>query len=198
MLTGKQIVDEVKKGRILIEPFDEKNVGPNSFDVTLNPTIITYKKCEIVEKDDGRKHLVPLNDNNLVLDPAKENKTYSYTIPEEGLVIPTDILILGSTNEKAGSDYFIPMYEGRSSMARLGIQSHISAGFGDVGFKSNWTLEIITVHNVVLYPNMRIGQVYFHEIEMENEISALTKYNGKYINQEEAQHSLSYLDFQNN
>lgn len=200
LLLGSQIIKNVKNGSIVVEPFIEENVGPNSIDITLANKLLTYVECKIHTDKNGtnyvEKVIQPMGDN--FIDMAEDNKVYELEIPKNGLVLAPGILYLGSTNEKAGSDYFIPMYEGRSSMARLGIQSHISAGFGDIFFKSNWTLEITVVHPTKIYPNIRIGQVYFHEVckTSRTELIELNKhYQGKYTDQTEAQKSKSYLDF---
>lgn len=207
VLLGTEIIEAVNNGKIIITPFNEKHVGPNSIDVTLFNQLLTYVPCNVVKKShhDGKKNWVePLDDivnyKNRPVDMAKENKTYPLTIPEEGLVLIPGILYLGATNEIAGSDHYIPMYEGRSSMARLGIQSHISAGFGDIFFKSNWTLEITVVHPTVIYPNRRIGQVYFHKVDesaRDKLISDNRFYQGKYTDQTLPQASKSYMDFDN-
>ena len=167
-----------RKKRIHISPFSEKNIGPNSYDVRLAPTIKMYK--------------IALDDS-AYLDPKKPNETELFEIPEEGIILKPGVLYLGSTMEEVGSDYYIPMYEGRSSMARLGIQSHISAGFGDVGFKSKWTLEIQVIHPVKVYPGMRIGQVYFHRVNWKANKKKY-RYQGKYVSQGDPQESRSYLD----
>ncbi|RLC45993.1 MAG: dCTP deaminase [Candidatus Cloacimonadota bacterium] len=197
VLLGSAIIEEVKKGKIIIEPFHEENVGPNSVDVTLSNKLLTYIKCSIRKDRNGNNIVYPVGDSTIV-DMAIENEVYELEIPEAGLVLMPNILYLGSTNEKAGSDFFVPMYEGRSSMARLGIQSHLSAGFGDIFFKSNWTLEITVVHPTKVYANSRFGQVYFHEVS-EDARETLVKsgkyYNGKYTNQPGPQKSKSYLDF---
>jgi len=201
VLLGSTIIDEVKNGRIIIEPFIEENIGPNSIDVTLSNKLLTYVKCEIHKDENGINYVKKLSDSRgeSFLDMASDNRIYELEIPDDGLVLIPGILYLGSTNEKAGSDYYIPMYEGRSSMARLGIQSHLSAGFGDIFFKSNWTLEITVVHPTKIYPNTRFGQVYFHEVNEDARkqlISSEKYYKGKYINQPGPQKSKSYLDFQ--
>ena len=58
----------------------------------------------------------------------------------------------------------VPMIEGRSSIGRLGIYIHVTAGFGDIGFSGYWTLEISVVQPVIIYPFVRIAQIYYHEI----------------------------------
>lgn len=198
VLLGTQIIDAVKNGKILIEPFVEEHVGPNSVDVTLANKLVTYTHVKVVERD-GLHYASPSTDpKDTILDMAKDNEYHTIEIPSTGLVLLPDILYLGATNEKAGSDHFVPMYEGRSSLARLGIQSHLSAGFGDICFKSNWTLEITVVHPTVVYPNKRIGQVYFHDVDAKDVKELFMngkEYTGKYTDQPEPQPSKSFLDF---
>jgi dCTP deaminase len=193
VLLAKQIKEEVERKNIFIEPFIEENLAVNSIDVTLSRKIKTYVPGEIVFSEKYNSYIF-VKKENVILDMKKPNPIYEFEIPEEGLIFIPGVLFLGSTNEKAGSDKFIPMYEGRSSMARLGVQSHISAGFGDIGFKSNWTLEIVVVHPVKFYPNVRIGQVYFHKVDTD--ILERDLYHGKYIDQEEAKESNLYKDFE--
>lgn len=203
ILLGTEIINEYNKGKIVINPFNVNHVGPNSVDVTLSDTLLTYEECMIIEKN-GVNYVEkvdkPWSNGVWYVDMADENKTFSLQIPENGLVLQPDILYLGATNEACGSDYYIPMYEGRSSMARLGIQSHISAGFGDLFFKSNWTLEITVVQPTKIYAGRRIGQVYFHNVheDIRNTLVKANKhYQGKYTNQPKPQASKSYLDFDN-
>lgn len=203
ILLGTEIIEEYSKGKVVIEPFNENHVGPNSIDVTLADTLLTYEHCEIVRKN-GINYVEkvehPWGADEWFIDMASENKTYELKIPNDGLVLKPGILYLGATNEACGSDYYVPMYEGRSSMARLGIQSHISAGFGDLFFKSNWTLEITVVHPTKVYVGRRIGQVYFHNVheDVRNTlVDAGKHYQGKYTNQPKPQASKSYLDFDN-
>jgi dCTP deaminase len=186
VLTGKEIVRQMEMETLHIHPFEPKNLGPNSYDVSLNPKLLVYD-------------LAP----GQPLDMKKENPTRSLTIPEEGLVLEPGILYLGCSNETATSHRFVPMFEGRSSIGRLGINTHITAGFGDVGWGylpdasgqpvcqyPTWTLEIEVVHPIRVYPNVRIGQVYFMMPEGE-----ITYYKGKYTQQREPQASQLYKDF---
>ena len=57
------------------------------------------------------------------------------------------------------------MLEGRSSVGRLGLFIHVTAGFGDVGFAGYWTLEMFCIHPIVIYPNVEICQIYYHTIQ---------------------------------
>lgn len=70
-------------------------------------------------------------------------------------------LYLGRTNEWTETYGLVPKLEGRSSIGRLGLFIHVTAGYGDVGFKGFWTLEIVAVEPVRIYPNMEIGQLSY-------------------------------------
>ena len=160
ILLCDEIKEEHLSGKILIDPYNESFVGPNSYDVRLGSEISVYK--------------------NFPLDSRKENTITTSNIGPSGLIFKPNTLYLAHTIEKIGSDYYVPMYEGRSSMARLGVQSHLSAGFGDIGFKSQWTLEIIVTHPVILYAGDRIGQIHFQNVNDKYNIKA-NRYHGKYV-----------------
>lgn len=117
------------------------------------------------------------------LDPKKDNETEDIKIPEEGYVLLPGTLYLGETVEYTETTGYVPKIDGRSTTGRLGIVIHLTAGFGDNGFKGKWTLEITVTHPVIVYPNMEIGQLYFEEIQ--GDISM--KYEGKYQNQQGVQ-----------
>jgi dCTP deaminase len=186
VLTGKEILRQMELGTIHIAPFIPANLGPNSYDVSLNRKLLVYDLAP------GR-----------VLDMKLDNPTRSLVIPDAGLVLEPGMLYLGCSNETATSNRFVPMFEGRSSIGRLGINTHITAGFGDVGWGylpdekgdpvcqfPTWTLEIEVVHPIRVYPDVRIGQVYFMRPEGE-----ITFYKGKYTRQKEPQASRLYQDF---
>jgi dCTP deaminase len=159
LLTGPEIVKQVEAGNIVIDPFDPKRVGSNSYDLALSPVLRTYVDSE--------------------LDMRKENGLTEWEIPGNGLVLQPNRLYLGMTIEKAGSFTFAPMLSGRSSAARLGIFPHIVAGFGDVGFCDRWTLEIVVVQPVRIYAGVRLVQLYFETVRGE-----LKLYDGKYKQQD--------------
>jgi len=197
-LFKKHIVDGLNNNKIYTDkPIEELNIGPNSINVTLGKNLKTYTPVKIRKTFFGfGKDLIVVKKfsfKNLFffLDMKKDNKVYEFEIPNEGLILSKNIFYLGYTNEKMGSDFYIPMYEGRSSTARLGISSHLSAGFGDVGFKSQWTLEIAIQENTKFYPNVDIGQVYF--VSGSEEIPSF-KYEGKYVSQSGAQESKMFKD----
>lgn len=189
ILAGSAIREAMERGEIVISPFNPKNMGPNSYDVTLSPTLKVY-------------------DVNGCLDVRNPTPTMERIIPDSGLVLVPGILYLGATNEVAVSWKYAPMYDGRSSMGRIGLKSHITAGWGDrfFGFSLGpngerichnpvWVLEIEVTHPVRVYPNLRIGQVSFHEVRVaENADPNEDNYVGKYSRQTGPQESLSWQD----
>lgn len=141
ILSDKQILNEIEKGLIKIEPFDQAQLGTNSYDVRLGATLAIYA--------------------DKVLDCAKENEIQYIEIPPEGYRLDPGILYLGSTLEYTESLNHVPLLEGCSSIGRLGVNIHATAGFGDVGFKNHWTLELSVVQPVRIYAGQIIGQLYW-------------------------------------
>jgi dCTP deaminase len=171
ILSGKEIKKKLGKD-IVIEPFDEKQLNPNSYNLRLHNELLVYDES--------------------VLDMKNENKVKKLIIPEEGLILEIGKLYLGRTIEFTGTDNYVPMLEGRSSIGRLGLFIHVTAGFGDVGFQGFWTLEIFCVQPIKIYPGVEICQIYYHSIEGDYE-----KYiSGKYQNNQGVQPSLLYKDFE--
>jgi dCTP deaminase len=171
ILSGKEIKKKIGKD-IFIEPFDEKLLNPNSYNLRLHNELLVY--------------------DELLLDMKKVNKTNKLIIPEDGLVLEPNKLYLGRTVEHTKTDNYVPMLEGRSSIGRLGLFIHVTAGFGDVGFSGFWTLEIFCVQPIKIYPNVELCQIYYHSIEGE-----FDKYSsGKYQNNSGIQPSLLYKDFE--
>ena len=144
ILAHDEIISERENGNIIIEPFISEHVGANSYDVTLSVHI--KRVCR---------------NSFFGIDIKKPQKVRDYIIPPKGKWIFPWQLWLGSTIEKAGSDKYVPMYAGRSSMGRMGLFTDIGAAFGDIGFKRTWTLEFHCVLPFKLYPYMKVGQVYF-------------------------------------
>jgi len=119
-----------------------------------------------------------------VLDMKADNATYELTIPDEGLVLVPGRLYLGKTVEWTETKSYVPMIEGRSSTGRLGLDCHISAGFGDNQFKGCWTLELRVVEPLRVYPHVHIAQIYYHQM-----VGASGGYVGKYQQAEDVQSS---------
>ena len=171
ILSGREIERHMGK-EIVIEPYDPKRLNPNSYNLSLNRELVVYE--------------------NRLLDMKVPNPVEHLVIPDEGLVLDPNRLYLGRTNEFTKTDRFVPMLEGRSSIGRLGLFIHVTAGFGDVGFAGYWTLEIFCVQPIRIYPNVEICQIYYHDI-----LGDYDRYDsGKYQNNTGIQPSLLYRDFE--
>ena len=157
---------------IVIEPYDRKLLNPNSYNLRLSDELLVYK--------------------NPVLDMAKPNDFERLSIPKEGMLLETGKLYLGRTLEYTATENLVPMLEGRSSVGRLGLFIHVTAGFGDVGFRGFWTLEILCVQPVRIYPGVEICQIFYHTLEGKYE----NYKSGKYQNNQGIQPSLLYKDFE--
>ena len=137
ILTDKGILAEIEKGTIVIEPYDREYLGTNSYDVHLSKYFATY--------------------DIHTLDAKKHNTITHFEIPEDGFVLQPGTLYLGSTLEYTETHAHVPFLEGKSSMGRLGIDIHATAGKGDVGFCNHWTLEISCIQPVRIYAGMPVG-----------------------------------------
>lgn len=144
ILSDKKILQEIEKGTIVIKPFDIECLGTNSYDVHLSKYLATYRNKEL----DVRKH----------------NRIEIFEIPAKGYVLKPDMLYLGVTCEYTETHAHVPFLEGKSSIGRLGIDIHATAGKGDVGFCNTWTLEISVKQPVRIYARMPIGQLIYFEV----------------------------------
>jgi dCTP deaminase len=124
------------------------------------------------------KYLAVYNDR--VLDARKHNKTTLFEISEDGYVLQPGALYLGVTEEYTETHNSVPFLEGKSSVGRLGIDIHATAGKGDVGFSNTWTLEISCAQPVRVYAGMPIGQLIYFRIDGEVENYYNRKQNAKY------------------
>ncbi len=157
---------------VIIEPYRKEQLNPNSYNLRLHHELLVYQHS--------------------TLDMKKQNDFGRLTIPEEGLLLESNRLYLGRTVEHTKTENLVPMLEGRSSIGRLGLFVHITAGFGDVGFNGFWTLEMFCVQPIRVYPDVEICQIFYHTLEGE-----YTRYaSGKYQNNRGVQPSLLYKDFQ--
>lgn len=171
ILSDSAILSAREKGDIVITPFNPENLGSNSYDVALAGTMAVYKWCVLNDQNGfpWKEHL----DN--CLDAKQENELHYFDIPDQGIILYPNILYLAATNEYTESPIYHPNFEGLSSVARLGISVHQTAGYGDVGFCGHWTLEISVVHPVRIYKDMPIGQIDFNTVQGE----VLKPYNKK-------------------
>ncbi len=144
ILSGEEIRKHLGR-QIVIDPFQESHLNPNSYNLTLHNELLTYEE--------------------VVLDMRQQNRVRRLTIPEEGLVLNPSQLYLGRTVERTETHGLVPMIEGRSSVGRLGLFVHVTAGFGDAGFCGFWTLEMFAVQPVRIYPGVGICQIFYHRLD---------------------------------
>jgi len=170
ILTGPEI--KARKGKdVVIEPFDEKFLNPNSYNLRLHSELLVYTSPE--------------------LDMRKDNPSRPLSIPAEGLLLTPGTLYLGRTVEYTETRNLVPMLEGRSSIGRLGLFVHVTAGFGDVGFKGFWTLEMHCIHPIRIYAGVPICQIFYHSVEGE----VMEYSTGKYQGNKGIQTSKLWMDF---
>lgn len=162
ILTGNEIRQRRASGDIVIEPYNPAQLGPNSYNLCLHPKMLVYTEA--------------------VLDPKMHNRTHEITIPPEGYILKPGRVYIASTDEWTETYNLVPMLVGRSSVGRLGLAVHVTAGFGDIGFQGRWTLEMVATEPVRVYPGMKICQIYYHTVCGE----ILDEYAGKYVGQEVA------------
>mgnify|MGYP001391527762 FL=1 len=172
ILSGKEINKQVENGVIRIDPFNTDQLNPNSYNLRLHSDLLVY-------------------DSN-VLDMKEKNTTSPLTIPEDGLLLEPQKLYLGRTIERTATDKYVPMLEGRSSVGRLGLFIHITAGFGDIGFDGFWTLEIFCVQPIKIYSALEICQIFYHTIDGDYDLYQSKKYQGN----QGVQSSKLYKDFE--
>lgn len=198
MLTQSEIKRQMELGNIVISPLRETSLsGPNSCDIHLGNKLLVYKLEEPKRKPKLMDLFLRLFGKNPtqreeeILDIRKKNPTKEIIIPEEGYVLQPGVLYLGETEEYTETYGFIPKIDGVSSAARLGLCIHITAGFGDIGYKGKWTLEITVVHPLRIYPGSRIGQIYYDTPVGEIKDT----YHGKYQGSTGVSASKSFEDY---
>ena len=169
ILSGREIQRRLNKD-IFIQPFDEKRLNPNSYNLRLHHVLKVY--------------------DSYFLDMKKDTETISMIIPPEGFLLMPNQLYLGRTEEYTETHGLVPMLEGRSSIGRLGLSVHVTAGFGDVGFTGYWTLEMHCIHPILIYPEIEIWQIYYHTIEGDHDEYT----GGKYQNNTGIQPSLLWKE----
>ena len=155
ILSGHEIRRELGRN-IVIDPFDETHLNPNSYNLSLHHELMTYEE--------------------VVLDMRKANRVRRIVIPPEGLVLTPQQLYLGRTVERTETHNLVPMIEGRSSVGRLGLFVHVTAGFGDVGFCGYWTLEMFAVQPMRVYAGVSICQIFYHQLAGDYTAYASDKY----------------------
>ncbi len=156
ILSDKSIWEQINLGRVVIDPLEEGCVQPSSVDLHLDGLFRVF-----------RNHSIKVIDVKL----AQEELTELVEVdPDDALILHPGEFILGATAEYIGvPNDLVGRLEGKSSLGRLGLLIHSTAGFVDPGFHGHVTLELSNVANlpITLYPGMKIGQISFLKMTTE-------------------------------
>lgn len=171
ILTGPEIIKQHKRQRIDIEPFILEQVTTNSYDLTLGNTLLRY--------------------TDTIIDPKVKPNYEEIVIPVSGYVIQAGDFVLGSTQERIGSDFYVPLIHGKSGTARGGLFAHITADLIDIGSHGVSTLQLFATLPFRLYAGMAIAQVSFWK-----PLGTIKLYNGKYQGSVGPRISETYKDYQ--
>ena len=171
ILTGSEIIKQIKGGVIKIQPFQSGHVTTNSYDLRLGNTFLRY--------------------TTNIIDPAMPVPHEIFHVGNEGLLLQPGQFVLGHSMEILGSDEYVPIIHAKSSTARLGLFVHVTADLIDIGSHGQVTFQLLPTLPIKLYPGMRIGQVSFWKPKGE-----ITLYNGKYQSSIGPRVSEVYKDFE--
>ena len=160
ILSDSKIREEIRRGKIVIRPYHRECLGTNSYDVHLGPWLAVY--------------------TGGALDARRSNAIEEFRIPKDGFVLVPGQLYLGVTQEYTETHGYVPFLEGKSSVGRLGIDIHSTAGKGDEGFCNYWTLEMSVKLPVRIYAGMPVGQLIYFEISGPIQRSYSAKRSAKY------------------
>jgi len=185
LLSDRDIKSEIAAGRVALEPYTEAMIQPSSIDVRLDRWFRVFEN-----------HKYPY------IDPSQEQPDLTRMIEPEGdepFVLHPGEFVLGSTFEVVSlPDDIAGRLEGKSSLGRLGLLTHSTAGFIDPGFSGHVTLELSNVANlpIVLYPGMKIGQLCLFRLSSPAEHPyGSEKYGSRYQGQRGPTPSRSFANF---
>jgi len=126
------------------------------------------------------------------LDPKQNNPYTISIISEDGILLVPGELYLAQTLEYTETHNLVPVISGRSSIGRLGLFIHVTAGFGDIGFCGHWTLELAVIRPLIVYPRMPLAQIYYHV-----PVGTIEEYKGKYQSNMGVQSSQLWKEYLN-
>ncbi|MBV9580523.1 MAG: dCTP deaminase [Chloroflexi bacterium] len=184
ILSDKSINEAIASGRLEIDPFDPRLVQPSSIDVRLDHKFLIFRNTKRAYID--------------VKQPAEDLMEMIEVGPDEPMFLHPHEFVLGSTVERVRMpDDLVARLEGRSSLGRLGVVIHSTAGFIDPAFEGHVTLEISNLANlpIALYAGMRIGQLSFSAMTTPAERPYGAARGSKYSGQNVPTASRLYLDF---
>lgn len=181
ILTDIEISKAIHAGDISITPFSSTQLNITSYDLTLGDEVRVYREfvqgtpldCAQVVNSYGKPAHGEQAIQGMTLEPAYGNpvldvqraaRTEAWRFDHRGFVLKPRIGYLMHTRESVWTERYNPILDGKSSIGRLFIQVHATAGYGDPGFSGQYTLEVIVQHPVRVYPGMRIAQIRFHQL----------------------------------
>ena len=185
LMSDRDIRASIESGQIGLEPLEMSLLQPSSFDVRLDRFFRLF---------DNHKYAY--------IDPAEDQSDLTQLIevdPKEAFILHPGEFVLGSTYEFVTlPDNLAARLEGKSSLGRLGLMTHSTAGFVDPGFKGHVTLELANVSNlpIKLWPGMKVGQLCFFQLSSPSETPyGSEKYNNRYQGQRGPTASRSFMNF---
>ncbi|PRY32587.1 dCTP deaminase [Umezawaea tangerina] len=185
LLSDRDLRKEVESGRLLLDPFDGEMVQPSSIDVRLDRFFRVFNNTKYT-------HIDPMMQQDDLTSLVE-------TAADEPFVLHPGEFVLGSTFEKVTlPDDLAGRLEGKSSLGRLGLLTHSTAGFIDPGFSGHITLELSNVANlpITLWPGMKIGQLCLFQLSSAAEFPYGSKQAGsRYQGQRGPTPSRAYLNF---
>lgn len=181
ILSDSAIRKAVECGDIEIDPFDPARLNPCSYDLTLGDEFAVYNewvRMDVTSLVSARccDGLSPID---IEIDIKKEPKAVRFQIPTEGLRLNPGVGYLMATVERIHTKKYVPVLDGKSSLGRLFMKVHETAGYGDVGFVGQYTLEVTVQHPLRIYAGMRVAQMRFHTIVGEVEKPYAGNYTGE-------------------
>jgi dCTP deaminase len=186
LLSDRDILSEIEAKRIVIEPYDQAMIQPSSIDFRLDRFFRVFENHRYphidpaADQSDLTREVEPAGDEPFILHPGE--------------------FVLGSTFEVVTlPNDLAARVEGKSSLGRLGLLTHATAGFVDPGFSGHVTLELANVATlpIKLYPGMKIGQLCFFRLSSPAEHPyGSAKYGSRYQGQRGPTPSRSYANFQ--
>jgi dCTP deaminase len=189
ILSDTAIIAAIRAGEIEIDPFNPEHVNITSYDLTLGDEVRVYSTWVSgtpleftggsLSSDETFQQGLELHVRAGILDSRVEPVTEAWKFNERGFVLRPGVGYLMHTRETVWTDRYNPVLDGKSSIGRLFIQCHSTAGFGDPGFCGQYTLEVIVQHPVRVYPGMRIAQLRFHTVH--GRLSKLYNEVGHYV-----------------
>lgn len=200
ILSTRGILDAIDNGKLEITPMDISHLGPCSYDLTIGDKIGFYPlltdngqmvyygqvtadidpdrfgpTAAMNPEDVGVTHIV----QRPMIDLAEYQDMIITDIPETGYVLYPGNVYLCQVNEELNCLGVVPEVSGRSKIARAGLEVHLTAGFGNLGDKFKYILELKPTYPTKIYPNMRLAQVRFHTVEESYKPGTIT-YRGTY------------------